>query len=121
MPDRVPCINPRCRRTAAQEKYPDSDDIICGKCWRQLPVSMRRRDRQLRKRWKLVDRMAEKGTGFRRRGRRHGRPDLGVPQAYTMRTSLGRLWDQHWERLRAFFATPDKPAGLDTFLEEMNL
>jgi hypothetical protein len=113
--------NPRCRRTAAQDKFPDSAEIICGKCFRALPVAVRRRDRQLRKRWRFVERLAERGDDFRRRGRKFGQPDRGAPQAYTMHAKMQRLWDRHWSGLHAYFATPDKPVGLDTFLEEIGL
>ncbi|TPJ57426.1 hypothetical protein [Mesorhizobium sp. B1-1-6] len=65
--------------------------------------------------------MAAKGNDFRRRGRKHDSPDRGAPQAFTMGTKFDRLWNRHWDRVRAFFLTPDKPAGLETFLEEIGL
>ena len=34
---RIPCINPRCRRTADAAKF-DCEEIICGKCFRSLPA-----------------------------------------------------------------------------------
>ena len=39
---RLPCVNPRCRRTAAEEKHPGATSIICRGCWRALPASLRR-------------------------------------------------------------------------------
>jgi hypothetical protein len=36
-PDRIPCVVPFCRRTAARAKMPDASEIICGKCGRRAP------------------------------------------------------------------------------------
>jgi hypothetical protein len=33
-PDRIPCLVPFCRRTAARERFPGVEEIICGKHWR---------------------------------------------------------------------------------------
>ncbi len=33
-PDRIPCLVPFCRRTAARERFPEAEEIICGKHWR---------------------------------------------------------------------------------------
>ncbi len=70
---------------------------------------------------RLIDRLSAKGTDYRRRGRKHGQPHVGAPQAYTMGAKLGRLWSAHWSRIRTFFLAPEKPEGLDTFLEEVGL
>lgn len=119
MSDRIGCLNPHCRRTFKREH--EDDTIVCGKCWKLLPEAWRSRYKQLRRRMKLINRMAQKGNEFRRRGRKHGSPDRGAPQAYTMGAKFDRLWDRHWERVRAFYLSPDKPAGLETFLEEIGL
>ncbi|RWN35825.1 hypothetical protein [Mesorhizobium sp.] len=119
MSDRTPCLNPRCGRTFKAEDGVDT--VVCGKCWKLLPQSWRARDKQLRKRWRLVDRIAAKGDGFRQRGRKFGAPGKGMPQSYTMRVKLERIWHSHWSRIKAFYLTPDKPAGLETFLEEIGL
>ncbi len=116
---RTPCLNPRCRRTFKQEH--EGETVVCRKCWMLLPAAWRARDKQLRRRMRLIDRMSEKGTAYPRRGRKHGQPDRGAPQAYTMGMKVGRLWDRHWDRIRAFFLASDKPEGLDAFLEEVGL
>lgn len=119
MAERIPCINLRCRRTADPAKMNGSAEMVCAKCFRSLPVSIRRRDRQLRRRWRLVKRLGAKGTEHRRRGRKFGQPDRGVPQALSMGEKMRRIWNAHWERLRAYFAAPEKPIGLDAFLAEV--
>ena len=116
---RTPCLNPRCRRTFKQEH--EGETVVCGKCWKLLPTTVRQRHKQLRRRMRLIDRLASKGAGHRRRGRKFGRPNVGVPQAYTMNAQFERLWDRHWTRIRIFFHAPDKPEGLETFLEEIGL
>jgi hypothetical protein len=40
-PGRIPCLNPRCQRTAPIEKYPRGTEIVCGKCWKLLPKTLR--------------------------------------------------------------------------------
>lgn len=119
MTARTPCLNPRCRRTFKQEH--EGETIVCGKCWRLLPASWRARDKQLRRRMKLIERMAAKGVDHRRKGRKYGLPHVGSPQAYTMGAKFDRLWSRHWDRISAFYLSPETPAGLETFLEEMNL
>lgn len=119
MSHRLPCLNSTCRRTFKHEDGVET--VVCGKCWKLLPASVRRRDKQMRRRMRLVRRMADKGVEYRRRGRKHGCPDKGAPQAYTMGAKFDRLWDRHWQRIVAFFRAPEKPAGLETFLEEMGL
>ncbi|RWH31598.1 hypothetical protein [Mesorhizobium sp.] len=119
MDDRTPCLNPSCRRTFKREH--EDETIVCGKCWKLLPMPVRQRYKQLRRRMKLIKRMDAKGPDFRRRGRKHGAPDRGAPQAFTMGAKFDRLWDRHWDWIRAFYLTPEKPAGLDSFLEEIGL
>lgn len=116
---RTPCINPRCRRTFKDEH--EGETVVCRKCWLLLPASLRARDKQLRRRMRLIERMSAKGVQHRRRGRKFGHPDKGAPQAFTMGNKFGRLWDIHWARIRAFYIAPEKPEGLDAFLEEVGL
>lgn len=119
MSDRVPCLNPRCGRTFKRQH--EEEETICGKCWRLLPPSVRHRDRQLRRRWKLVERLEAKGTGHRRRGRKFGKPNIGAPQSYTMALKMQQIWRRHWNRVRNFYLAPEKPVGLEAFFEEVGL
>lgn len=105
---RTPCLNPRCGRTCKQE-HP-GEEMVCGKCWKTLPVSLTRRYKALKARDRRIDRLARrKRTGI-----------YNTPyQLSIMAQQHDRLWCANWNRIRAFFQTPDKPEGLDTFLEEM--
>lgn len=40
--DRLPCVVPFCRRTAARERYPGASEWICGKHWPQTRARLRR-------------------------------------------------------------------------------
>lgn len=108
MADRIPCLNPNCRRTEAQDKFPGSTGIICGKCWKALPDRMRRRWKQLKARWKKIERAMRK------------------------RSTPGPVWnrivdrlDAAWTRLEAdirhYFTASEKPIGIEDFLKENGL
>lgn len=104
MSDRIPCLVLGCRRTAAASKYPPGTEIICGKCWRQVPKAIRNRIRDLRRtRRTLRRRWAKKG--------------VHAPNTRCLDSLIGREWD----KVKECFAAPDKPAGLDAFLEEAGL
>jgi hypothetical protein len=105
VPDRIPCLNPNCRRTAAQDKYPGSFHIICGKCWRALPPRYRARWKQLKARWKKIERSMRK------------------------RATPGPVWNRivgrietSWIRLEAdivrYFTNTETPVGIEDFLKE---
>jgi len=51
MTDRIPCVVPFCRRTAAREKFPDATEIICGKHHRLARKRLRRLMTLARRRW----------------------------------------------------------------------
>ena len=116
---RTPCLNPRCRRTFKQEL--DVETVVCGKCWKLLPMAVRNRCKQLRRRMRLIDRLEIKGVQHRRRGRKHGNPGVGAPQFYTMRMKFDRSWKRLWEGIQSFYLAPENPEGLDAFLEEIGL
>ncbi|MGD9868946.1 MAG: hypothetical protein AB7U38_13180 [Hyphomicrobiales bacterium] len=113
MNDRRPCINPRCRRTFRREPgEPEGWEVCCAKCWRLLPRTLTRRYRALRARDRRIDRRVKKLL-------------VGVPvrpaQLAILNDQLTRLFAANWLAIRAFFHPTEKPAGLDAFLEEMNL
>jgi hypothetical protein len=64
--DRIPCVVPFCRRTAAREHFPDATEIICYKCGRLAP--------RARKLWRALYRQAAK-QGWRVSDRQHRRLD----------------------------------------------
>lgn len=113
MSDRRSCINPRCRRTFRREPgEPEGWEVCCGKCWRLLPVALTRRYRALRARDRKIDRRVKKLL----RGA-SARPG----QLESLNDQITRLFAANWLAIKAFFHPTERPAGLDAFLEEMNL
>jgi hypothetical protein len=110
--DRLPCLNPRCGRSF-KKRQPDEDhDVVCGKCWRLLPVRLTRRHKALRARSRRIGRLARrKRTGIYNTPR----------QLWRIGLKLDRLWNRNWDEIRAFFRPVDKPEGIDAFLEEVGL
>ncbi|WP_284778525.1 hypothetical protein [Agrobacterium sp. lyk4-40-TYG-31] len=112
MTDRIACINPNCRRTAAPEKHPGSTWIICGKCYRAMPERYGIRWKALNKRSRKLTRISRKAmTQSQMRGRQWFRID--------------RIYDRSWERLVASmiqsFTSSEQPAGIEEFLKENGL
>lgn len=107
-PGRIPCINPRCARTS---KADGAGEMICGKCFKALPLEMRRRDRQCRRRLKGLSRKIDvkiaKVENWTRLGRLH--------------EAASRLFYRNWERMRRYYSEPERPAGLENFLKEIGL
>ena len=107
-PDRTPCINPRCRRTTRRD---DDNEIVCGKCFRALPTAAREAHRRY---WRNI-----------RKWRRHIARIGDEARAVRIRRILDanvRLLNRHWETvIKPFFVAPEKPEGLDAFLEEIGL
>jgi len=107
--DRIPCINPHCRRTF---KADDGDgEIICGKCFRCLPEPVRKEHRRY---WREI----------RKWERRIVRTsdEMKIATMRSIRSRLSMRLNRHWDsEIKPFFLAPQKPAGLDAFLEEMNL
>ncbi|QPC87080.1 hypothetical protein GA830_10270 [Mesorhizobium sp. NBSH29] len=100
-PDRIPCINPRCGRTAPAAKYPAGWEIVCHKCWKMAPPSLVKRHRQLSKRRRKIDRLIRMpGLGFRT-------------------NAIDRLQHANWCAIRVCFNPVDRPEGLDAFIEEV--
>ena len=94
-PGRIPCINPRCRRTAADSGQ--HEQICCGKCWKLVPLTWRRRHKRLNAAIRQ----------FERRGRDASR--------------LEYLHAMNWRRIWVYFNKPDKPEGIDNFIDEIGL
>lgn len=110
MADRIPCINPRCRRTAAQDKFPDSKEIICAKCFRALPLAFRQEHRRC---WREINKWERRIL-----------KTVDPLKAQRMRVICNRWTDRlnaGWNEMRKTIVQPEKPVGLDTFLEEMRL
>lgn len=109
-PGRIPCINPRCRRTASDDG--ETEFIVCGKCWRTLPTPLceewkqfKARDKRLRR---LVDRRIKDGS-------------ISQQTVQAIGDRQIRHHDDIWRRIRAYFETPVRPTGLERFLREVGL
>lgn len=107
--DRVPCINPHCRRTFKREHA--SEEIICGKCFRLLPEAVRKEHRGF---WREI----------RKWDRRIARTSDGlkIVRMRAIRDRISSKLSTHWDaHIKGPLLAPDRPAGLDTFLEEVGL
>lgn len=107
--DRTPCINPRCRRTFKREH--EGEEVICGKCFRMLPEAVRKEHRGY---WNEI----------RKWDRRMARTSdqLKIVRMREIREHVANKVHTHWAtHIKAPLLTPEKPEGLDTFLEEVGL
>ncbi len=113
MTDRIACINPNCRRTAAQDKHPGSTWIICGKCYRAMPDRFRVRWKALNKRSRRLTRISEKtkNTTMAARSRQWFRIDR----------MYNRAWDRLVEAITHYFTASEQPVGLEDFMKENGL
>lgn len=109
--DRIPCINPKCRRTAPADKVEPGTEIVCGKCWRTLPKHVARRYRALARLSKRIERLVRKEPALTAR----------VVRLAGLARRVEKLQAKNWAAIRACFIAPEKPEGLDAFLEEMGL
>lgn len=109
MSDRAPCINPRCQRTGPADKFPG--EMICGKCFRTLPDAVRKEHRRY---WREIRK-------WERRITRTG-DQMKLVKMHNIVWRLTHLLNRHWEsEIRARFLAPEKPEGLDAFLDEIGL
>lgn len=103
-PGRIPCINPKCRRTAKDDGL--NTQICCHKCWKLLPVHLTRRYKTLR-------------CLYRSRERLCTRTDNHTNRINLIRCE--KLCDANWRRIWDYFNRPKAPEGLERFLEEQRL
>ena len=117
---RIPCVNPRCRRTGDAAKFEGHDRIICNGCFKALPDSVRRRYKALRRR----ERHVAKLFAWERR-KAPAAPTDGVPVYSQRMWRVERMLDAqasaNYAAIWNFFHPIEKPAGLDAFLEEVGL
>jgi hypothetical protein len=112
-PGRIPCINPTCRRTAARDRDDDPEtEIICGKCFRALPVALRGRYKQLSQREKRLLRLADRAVT---------KGEIGPDRVNRIARLIETARAQNWGAVRQYFQRPDRPAGLEGFLQEVGL
>lgn len=109
-PGRIPCINPTCKRTASVEKHPDSDEIICGKCFKALPAELRAEHQRC---WREMNKWRRRITRTSDEIRLH-RMAMVLYRAHEHLMA-------NWSKIREHVIEPDRPAGIDTFLSEMGM
>lgn len=109
MADRIPCINPRCRRTFANDGR--SGEIVCNKCFRCLPAAVRQEHRRLWRELKKWERRLTRASD-----------DIQANRirrvCYRLSTQINRQWNSD---IKPEFIAPEKPAGLEGFFEEVGL
>ncbi len=110
---RIPCCNPRCRRTAAYSETMNSDEIVCAKCWKTLPPAQTERYRDLRQRYKRIARSMAK------RERNGNLPNFR--KSVSIYDHLDALVERNWRDMKASFQQSVKPEGIDKFMEEAGL
>ena len=105
---RVPCINAACRRTYKQEH--EGQEVICGKCFKSLPAEIRN---AFRRHWRE----------YRKWERRISRTsdELKIRRMNDVLGRFANLIDRDWEEIKRIITAPEKPVGLETFLEELGL
>lgn len=109
MTARTPCINPRCRRTGPADKYPG--ELICGKCFRTLPEAVRNEHRRY---WREVRKWERRIT--------RTSDESKIVRMHGIRDRLLRNLSTHWDsEIRPRFLAPEKPEGIEAFLEEVGL
>lgn len=109
MTGRTPCINPACRRTGPADEHPG--EMICGRCFRGLPAEVRAEHRRYWREIRKWDRRITRTSD-----------EIKIARMRTIRDRLVRHLNAHWEReIKLRFLTPDRPEGLDAFLEEAGL
>ena len=109
VPDRIPCINPNCRCTAAQDRFPGSDSIICGKCWRAMPARYRARWKQLKARDRKLTQLKRK-TKF-------ADPTRDT-QWWSISNRFGSAWRILIKSIVDYFTASEKPIGIEDFLKD---
>jgi len=113
--DRIPCLNPRCRRTAPAHRYEPNAQIVCAKCWKLLPKQLTDRHRSLRN---------HERTMLRRIDRRRARGEITLERIAQLRARLSQFVAENNDAIHAYFLAPDPaapPQGLESWLQETGL
>ncbi|MCO5730129.1 hypothetical protein [Rhizobium sp. SSA_523] len=107
--DRTPCINPRCKRTAPADQFPG--EMICGKCFRNLPAEVRADHRRFWREIRKWDRRIAKTND-----------ELKLERMRSIRQMWNRRLNHHWDTvIKPAVVDSEKPEGLNAFLEELGL
>lgn len=104
---RIHCINPRCNRTFKADN--PNEEIICGKCFKMLAEATRKEHRGY---WREIRK-------WDRRITRTG-DELKISRMHAIRHRISVRLSDHWDTdIKAVFLAPEKPEGIDQFIEEI--
>jgi hypothetical protein len=92
-------------------KFP-GEEIICGKCFRALPEPIRREYRTLRRRERKLLRLI---------ARRVAAHSIDPATIDLIQQRMFARFDANWSRIVNYFVAPERPVGLEAFLQEMRL
>ena len=107
--ERIPCINPRCRRTFKREH--EDQETVCGDCFRMLPDAVRIEHRGFWREIRKWDRRITRTSD-----------ELKIESMKRARRQVSAKLAEHWDaHIKGYFSAPEKPVGLETFLEEIGL
>lgn len=107
-PGRTPCINPRCNRTADRAKFPD--EMICAKCFKSLPAEIKADYRNAWRQYNLHCRRISRTSD-----------ELKLKKLHAKQGFWAMACDRAWWRIRDHVITPDKPEGLDNFMQDIGI
>lgn len=110
-PDRIPCVNLSCRRTAAADKFP-GQEIVCAKCWPTVPKALRRRHTQTKARCAKL---------LRKLNRLHDQGKISADRADKIWTTANMQRVAAWRQIKDYLNSPPAPAGIEEFLQEIGL
>lgn len=106
---RTPCINPRCKRTGPADEFPG--EMICGKCFRTLPEAVRKEHRGY---WREIRKWERRIT--------RTSDELRIAKMRKIISRLSWRLGLHWDReIKPRMIAPERPEGLDAFLEEIGI
>lgn len=111
-PDRIPCVNQSCRRTAAAEKHPYSEEICCQKCWKTVPKAMRRRLAQTKARCRKLGAKLNS---------RYSQGRISAERADKIWNAVNEQRVAAWKRIKDYLNHSPAPAGIEEFLKENGL
>lgn len=96
-----------CRRTFDAEKNKGFTWIICGRCWRLMPAELRAKHKRYNREVRKWERRHERRTD-----------DVRIEHILKRWHALSQA---NSNDIRDFFRVPQKPEGLDAFLEIVGL
>lgn len=84
--------------------------MICGKCWRTLPEEIRKENRLHWREYRKWERRISRTSD-----------EIKIARMRNILGHHGRRIAANWQRIRDVVIAPEKPEGLDAFIEEIGL